>query len=136
MTSALSTPHTDTASLGKAGLVATVAAGIATTVVAALGSAAGISLDVGGEPIPISGFATLTVLFSLVGVVLAVVLSRRAARPRTAFLRTTLVLLVLSFLPDLLSDAAASTKVLLMTTHLVAAAIVVPSLARRLPVRR
>jgi hypothetical protein len=34
--------------------------------------------------------------------------------------------------PDLLADAAVATKVLLMVTHVVAAAIVIPAVARRL----
>jgi hypothetical protein len=34
--------------------------------------------------------------------------------------------------PDVLADAATGTKVLLMATHVVAAAIVIPAVARRL----
>jgi hypothetical protein len=118
------------------GLAATALASIATSGVAATGSAAGISLDVSGAPIPVSGFAVLTAICSLVGVALAAVLARRARQPRSTFLRTTLVLTALSLVPDLVADAAPTTKVLLMLTHLVAAAIVVPAIARRLPARR
>ena len=39
----------------------------------------------------------------------------------------------LSLGPDVIADAAPSTKMLLMVTHLVAAAIVIPAIARRLP---
>ena len=74
----------------------------------------------------------LTVIFSVVGLVIAAVLRRFARRPRTAWLRTTVALTVLSLVPDVLADAATSTKVLLMLTHLVAAAIVIPAVARRL----
>ena len=116
----------------RAGLAATAVAAVATTATAAAGQAAGISLDMAGEPIPVSGFAVLTVLFSLVGVALAAVLARTARRPRRVFVRATGVLLVLSFVPDALADAAPATKALLVLTHLVAAAIVVPTLARRL----
>jgi hypothetical protein len=63
---------------------------------------------------------------------LAAVLARRARLPRGTFVRTTVVLTVLSLVPDLVVDAAPATKVLLMATHLVAAGIVVPALARRL----
>ncbi len=59
-------------------------------------------------------------------------LRRFARRPRTAWLRTTVALTVLSFVPDVLADAAVATKVLLMLTHVVAAAIVIPAVARRL----
>lgn len=44
----------------------------------------------------------------------------------------TVVLTVLSLVPDVLVDAAPATKALLMLTHLVAAAIVIPMVARRL----
>ncbi|WP_433074658.1 DUF6069 family protein [Dactylosporangium sp. CA-052675] len=114
------------------GVVATVAASAATMAVAAGGHAAGISLDMAGQPIPVTGFGMLTAIFSLVGVVLAAVLARFARRPRRAFVRTTVVLTVLSLVPDVLADAAPGTKALLMLTHLVAAAIVVPLVARRL----
>lgn len=114
------------------GAVATVAASVATSAVAAAGNAAGISLDIAGAPIPVTGFATLTAIFSVVGLVLAAVLARFARRPRTVFVRTTVVLTALSLVPDVLADAASGTKVLLMVTHLVAAAIVIPAVARRL----
>jgi hypothetical protein len=104
----------------------------ATATVAAAGEFAGISLVVGGAPIPVFGFAVLTVIFSVVGLVLALVLARSARRPRTAFVRTTIVLTALSLVPDVLADASAATKVLLMLAHVVAAAIVIPAIARRL----
>lgn len=114
------------------GVAAAVVASAATmAAAAAAGHAAGISLDMAGQPIPVSGFGTLTVIFSLVGVALAAVLSRTARRPRHIFLRTTVVLSALSLVPDALADSAPSTKALLMFAHLVAAAIVIPALARR-----
>ncbi|WP_235030802.1 DUF6069 family protein [Nonomuraea solani] len=114
------------------GLIAAVVAGAATATVAAVGELAGISLVVGGAPIPVPGFAVLTVIFSAVGLVLALVLARSVRRPRTVFARTTVALTVLSLVPDLLVDAAPATRVLLMLTHVVAAAIVIPAIARRL----
>ena len=68
----------------------------------------------------------------MLGLVIATVLRRFAGHPRTAWIRTTVVLTALSFVPDLLVDAAVSTKVLLIVTHVVAAAIVIPTVARRL----
>jgi hypothetical protein len=114
------------------GLTAAAVAAAATATVAAAGEFAGISLVVGGAPIPVSGFAVLTVICSVVGLVLALVLARSARRPRTAFVRTTIVLTALSLVPDVATDASAATKVLLMLTHVVAAAIVIPAIARRL----
>jgi hypothetical protein len=119
-------------SLLLAGSAATVAAAAATALVAAGGQALGVSLDMSGASIPTSGFAVMTVIFSVLGLVIAAALRRFARHPRTAWIRTTVALIVLSFVPDLLADAAGSTKVLLMLTHVVAAAIVIPAIARRL----
>ena len=113
-------------------MLATVAASAATPLVAAAATVAGISLDIGGEPIPVLGFGTLTAFFSLIGVVMAVVMARFAQRPRSTFVRTTVVLTALSLVPDVIAPAAPTTKALLMLTHLVAAAIVIPAVARKL----
>jgi hypothetical protein len=120
-----------TGGLVTGGLAAAVASA-ATTTVAAAGQFAGIDVAVGGMPIPAFGFTTLTALFSVVGLVLALALARFARRPRTAFVRTTVVLTALSLVPDVLADASVATKLLLMLTHVVAAAIVIPAVARRL----
>jgi hypothetical protein len=119
-------------SLLLTGSIATVAAAAATAAVAATGQAIGVSTAVGGAPIPTSGFAVLTLIFSVLGLVIATVLRRFAGHPRTAWIRTTVVLTALSFVPDLLVDATVGTKALLITTHVVAAAIVIPAVARRL----
>jgi hypothetical protein len=130
-TAAAAKPRT-TRRLVTGGLTAAAVAAAATSTIAGVGELAGISLDVGGAPIPVAGFATLTAIFSVVGLVLALVLARKARRPRTAFVRTTVVLTALSLVPDVLVDAATVTKGLLMVAHLVAAAIVIPAIARRL----
>ncbi|AKU15084.1 DUF6069 family protein [Luteipulveratus mongoliensis] len=114
------------------GVVAAVVAAVATTTVAAVGNAAGISLDMAGEAIPAAGFGTLTVIFSVIGVVLAAVLARFARSPRSTFVRTTVALTALSFVPDAIADAAPGTKALLMASHVVAAVIVIPAVARKL----
>lgn len=118
--------------LVRTGLTAAVVASVATTLVAAVGHASGISLDIAGEPIPLYAFPQLTAFFSLVGLGLAVVLGRRAGAPRRTFLRTTVALTALSLVPDAIVDAAVETKGLLMLTHLVAAAIVIPAISSRL----
>jgi hypothetical protein len=114
------------------GASATVAAAAATTVVAAAGQAVGIGTAVAGATIPATGFAVLTAIFSVAGLVIATVLRRFARHPRSAWIRTTVALTVLSFVPDLMADAGVATKMLLMLTHVVAAAIVIPAVARRL----
>jgi hypothetical protein len=120
-------------SLLLAGAAATAAAAAATAVVAAGGQAIGVSTAVSGMPIPASGFAVMTVIFSVLGLGIALGLRRFARHPRTAWVRTTVALTVLSFGPDLLADATVATKVFLMVSHVVAAAVVIPAVARRLP---
>jgi hypothetical protein len=119
-------------SLLAAGAGAGAVASAATTAVAAIAHAAGVSLGVHGQSIPLLAFAQVTFVASLVGAVIAVGLARWARYPRRTFVLTTLGLTFLSFVPDLAADAAGATKVTLMFTHVVAAAIVVPVLARRL----
>lgn len=117
----------------KHGVAAAVVASVATTVLAALASAAGVSFsDSSGESIPIPGFAMLTLVFSLVGVGIAAVMARKARRPRSTFVRTAVALTLLSFVPDLTFGFDAGSAATLITLHIVAAAIVVPVLARRL----
>ncbi|MBF8186443.1 hypothetical protein ITP53_11950 [Nonomuraea sp. K274] len=106
--------------------------GSAAAAVAAAGEFAGISLVANGAPIPVSEFVMLTLIFSVAGLVPATGLARWARRPRTAFVRATLALTALSLVPDVLIGASVATKVLLMMTHVVASAIVIPSIARRL----
>jgi Family of unknown function (DUF6069) len=114
------------------GLVAGAAAGIATSTVAATAHGAGVPLDVGGSPIPVSGFAQLTFVAAVIGTILALVLLRWAAVPQRLFVRTTIALTVLSIVPDGLVDAQVPTKLTLALTHVGAAAIVIPALASRL----
>jgi hypothetical protein len=117
----------------KRGVTAAVLASAATTVLAAVASAAGISFAGStGASIPIAGFAQLTLVFSLVGVGIAAVMARKARRPRPTFVRTAVALTVLSFVPDLTFGFDAGSAATLITLHTVAAAIVVPTLAGRL----
>jgi hypothetical protein len=115
----------------RAGVTAWLAAAVATTVVAFAGRSAGVSLDISGEAIPLYAFVQLTFVAALLGVGIAA-LCRRTAAPRLRFLQTTAALTALSFVPDVVADTAVSTKLRLVTTHLVAAVVVIPALARRL----
>jgi peptidoglycan/LPS O-acetylase OafA/YrhL len=118
--------------LWKSGAIAGAGAAVATTTVAAVARAADVPLEVGGQAIPIAGFAQLTLVGALVGIVLAVVLSRRASRPRRTFVVTTVALTALSVIPDVTANATSATRLVLALTHLVAAAIVIPALASKL----
>lgn len=115
-----------------AGVLAAPAAAAGTAAAAALARAAGVELAVAGEPIPVSGVAFVTVVLSLVGVVLAVALARWSTRPAAWFVRTTAALLAVSLVPPFLADASTATSLTLGGLHLLAAAIVVPTLASRL----
>jgi len=120
-------------SVAPHGVLASLIAAAATTAAAATASAMGVSFaDPAGSTIPLLGFTELTLVFSLIGVGLAAVLARRAKRPRSTFVRTTSTLVVLSFVPDLVSGFDAASAVTLILIHLLAAAIVVPTLAKRL----
>ena len=135
--SSASTPRALRQPVWKHGVAAAVAASVATTVLAAVASAAGVSFsDSTGAGIPIAGFAQLTLLFSLVGVGMAAVMARKARRPRSTFVRTALALTALSFVPDLTFGFDARSAATLISLHTVAAAIVVPTVARRLARRR
>jgi hypothetical protein len=133
VTSTASAPTAGRQPVWKHGIAAAVVASVATTVLAALASAAGVSFADGtGASIPIAGFAQLTMVFSLVGVGIAGVLARTARRPRRVFVRTAVSLTVLSVVPDVTFGFDAGSAATLITLHTVAAAIVVPILARRL----
>jgi peptidoglycan/LPS O-acetylase OafA/YrhL len=116
----------------RTGAVAGLVAAAATMAVAAAAGSLGVSLETApGETIPVIGFGQLTLFFTMVGVVIARVLGRRARQPRTMFIRTTVALTALSLIPDVLLHAEVATKLTLIATHLVAAAIVIPALAGR-----
>jgi Family of unknown function (DUF6069) len=120
--------------LVRAGLLATLAAMAATTVAAALLEAVGVVFEVpdGGETIPLSGIAVVTGVFSVVGIVVAAALLRWSSRPSETFVRTTVALTALSLVPPWLVGAAPSTSVALVVLHLLAAALVIPSVAASL----
>jgi hypothetical protein len=130
---ARTTTATGTRTIWRHAAVAAVAAAAATAAVAAVAHSAGVPLTLDGEPIPPSGFATMTLLGAVIGFGIAVAMRRWARNPQRAFVRTSLALTALSFVPDLLVPAAsADTRITLMATHVVAAAIVIPVIAARL----
>jgi hypothetical protein len=109
----------------RAGLTTGVVAAAVVSVAVAAASAAGVPFDIDGEQIPALAFAQMVLLGTVIGIVVA----RRVRR--TTFLRVTVALTALSCVPSLaLGDGA--TKLSLVATHLIAAAIVIPRLARPL----
>ena len=116
------------------GLVAALAAAAATTLAAALAQAFGIVFEIpdGGPTIPLSGIAVVTGFFSLIGVCLAVALLRWSARPAQRFVWTAVTLTAISLVPPFLSGADPATVAALLGLHLVAASVMIPTLARSL----
>jgi hypothetical protein len=109
---------------------------VATTLAAALARAVGVDFEIpdGGEAIPLPGFAVMTGFFSVVGVVIAAALLRWSARPAERFVHTAVSLAAVSLVAPLLSAANAATIVALLVLHLVAAAVMIPTVARSLRV--
>ena len=118
--------------LWRTGARAGVLAAVATTAVAAVAGAADVPLEVDGEQIPLLGFAQMTLLATVIGVLLAKAAARWSSRPRRTFTAATVALTAVSLVPDVIVGATASTKLVLIATHLVAAAIVIPALGGRL----
>ena len=125
----------ETRPLWRPALVAGVAAAVATTAIAAIALAAGVSFETDGSTIPLLGFAEMTLLGAVLGLLIAR-LARRAAHPQALFVRITVALTAFSLIPDVATSFDTASRIMLMVTHLVAAAIVVPVLARRLPTTR
>ena len=101
--------HRSTAGVVRTGLVATLAAMAATTLAAALAQAVGVDFVVaeGEEAIPLSGFALVTGVFSVVGIVIAAALRQWSARPAERFLQTAVTLTAISLVPPFLSERTA-----------------------------
>ena len=92
--------------------------------------AAGVPLAVHGE-IPLAGFAQVTVIGAVIGGVLLAMLNRHSSAPHRRFIQVAVGLTAFSCVaPVALADTMAS-KFALVALHLVAAAIIVPVLARQ-----
>jgi hypothetical protein len=116
-----------------AGVVATLAAMVATTLAATLARAVGVDFRVdGGETIPVSGIAVVTGFFALVGVVIGAALLRWSARPAERFVRIAVALTAVSLVPPFLFGAYPATTTALAVLHLVAASVMIPTLAHSL----
>lgn len=112
------------------GAVAGAVAAAGTVAVAAAARAADVSLEVDGKAIPLAAFAFWTLVGAAAGVVIAAIVRRR--RP---FVIITGAATALSLVPALFAPDDVSTSVVLVVAHLIAAAIVIPALARHLPSR-
>lgn len=123
-----------TRGLAVTGLLATLVAMATAAVIAALARAAGVDFAVSNsdQTIPVSGIAVVTGFFSVVGVSIAAALRHWSARPADWFVRTAVTLTAVSLVPPVLLGEGAATRTALIGLHLVAAAVIIPSLARSL----
>jgi len=137
MSTATSSPDTDiehtsfrlTSTLPRATATVGVLAAAATTGLAAILRAAGVPLAVHGK-IPLAAFAQFTFIGAVIGGVLVALLIRRSTAPRQRFVQIAIGLTALSCVAPLgFADTVAS-RFALVGLHLVAAAIIVPVLAR------
>jgi hypothetical protein len=119
-------------SLWRTGLKAGLVAAAATTAIALIADAAGVSFEVDGEAIPVLAFAQMTLLGAVLGVLLAKGLRRWAKHQQSTFVRTTVALTALSVVPDLTMGFDAASAATLVLAHVTAAAIIIPRLAARL----
>jgi len=121
------TTRPSTRHLVRSGALAGAIAAVGTTVVAAVASAAGVRLDIDGTAIPIPAFAWWTIIGAAVGVVLA-----RLLRARQRFVVVTTVAVGLSLIPAIAAPDDTATTAVLVGCHLLAAAIIIPTLSRQL----
>jgi hypothetical protein len=105
-----------------------VGAGVTTAAAAAV-HAAGVSFEIGGEMIPILGFAQMTFIGAVIGGLLLAGLNRWSGRARRRFVQSTVALAALSCLPSVAMPDDAGTQIALVALHVLAAAIIVPVLA-------
>ena len=128
----ITTESTGRRSVWLHGIVATLVAAAVTTGAAAVASALGVSFEVKGEAIPLLGFTELTIIFSVIRLGLAAVIARKAAHPRPTWIRISIALVLLSFVPDATFGFDLPSALTLMGLHALAAAIVIPTVAGRL----
>jgi hypothetical protein len=107
------------------GLATGAVAAAVVTVVAGAFQAAGHPLSLVDGALPLLSFAQMVLLSTVVGIVIA----RHTSR--TTFYRVAVALTVLSCVPDVAWGDGFVSKAGLVLTHVVAAAIIVPRLARR-----
>ena len=124
------------------GAVAGVVSSVLVIVLVAIAEGAGVPMEVAEnstaqpEQIPLLGYAMVILGATLIGLLLASAFARWAGRPRLAFVITALVLTAVSFTFPATTTATTATKVVLEITHVVAAALIITTIAVHLPSRR
>jgi hypothetical protein len=86
--------------------------------------------------VPLPAYVPATLVATAVGTAVAAQLARRVAGPRQAWTTVAWILAVLSCAQPFLAAPDTATAVVLASSHLAAAAIVIPGIARTLPAAR
>jgi hypothetical protein len=115
----------------RAALTSGAVAAVATTAVAATASAADVPFEIDGEAIPLLGFAQMTLLGAVVGGLLLAALNRWSTNARSRFVTAAVALTALSCIPSVAMPPDTASKIVLVATHVLAAVLVVPALARQ-----
>ncbi|MCX4911465.1 DUF6069 family protein [Streptomyces sp. NBC_00878] len=133
----------DTRPVWQVGALATLAGAVVTEAFGLVARGVGVPMEAASPgateaaEIPVGGFFGGVLFWSVAGIVLAVALARWAKRPARTFVVCTVALTALSVAgPALAPHTATSTQVVLAVSHLVAAAVIIPVVARRLSHRR
>ncbi|MEU7711619.1 DUF6069 family protein [Micromonospora chalcea] len=128
-----------TAPVWLVGVLATLAGAVAAEAFTLAARGFGVPMEAAGvweeqaQAIPVGAIARSVVLWSIGGIVLAVVVARRARRPVRPFVAGTVAFTVLSLAaPAFARDTAVSTQLVLAGTHVIAGAVIISLLAARL----
>ena len=130
-------------SMWSSGLRAGAVAGVAAELFAGGGRVIGVPMRAGGvgageaQSLPPGWVVLATTVCAVLGLGLAIALRTFAPTPRRAFIASSTALTLLSFVsPVAAGDTTLATKLTLGFTHLIAAAVVIPAIAKALPVVR
>ena len=124
------------------GAVAGAVSSLAVIVLVAIAEAAGAPMEVAEsstespQRIPLPGYATVILGATLVGLLLATGFARWTRQPRRWFVITAVVLTAVSFSFPVTATATTATKVVLVMTHVIPAALIISAIATQLPARR
>lgn len=121
---------TRSSSLRRTTVRSGLAAAAVTTAAAATVHAAGVSFEIEGEMIPVLGFAQMTFLGAVLGGLIVAGLNRWSGSARTRFVQVAAALTALSCVPSVAMPDDAGSQIALVALHVLAAAIIVPVLAR------
>ncbi len=134
-----SKPTSRRATLAKTLAGSAALAAAATEALTGVVRASGVDLAInthaanGGTPIGFGACAIMLAMVLVPTVLIVAAICRWANQPARVWYRVTAGLVVLSFVPDLVEPGTSTaTRVTLMAAHVVAAAIIVPAVGRRL----